>query len=498
MTGSESPRSTGGRLARSSSSYLREMARKELTRRGIDWRPPEQRENDFRRYKADPGLFVREALAFDPWDRQLQILSATALAPRVAVRSCHHSGKTWTAAAAVHWFTRAFDPSLVLTTAPTDRQVREVLWYEIAAQQRQSGLAGRMTETSLEVSATQRAFGFSTNTPERFQGWHSPNILIIADEASGVPENIYEAIEGCLTGPNAHLLLIGNPNNAAGTFYNAFRSPLYETFHISAYDVPERLLPPGWAEERRQEWGEESPAYQVRVLGNFPEQGEDSLISMRWVTAAQERSIQGADPDAASAVELGADIARFGSDESVCYVRSGQRVLDARYWRGQDTQVSAGQIAALARHWQAKSVKIDDIGVGAGVLDALKANDVRAVGVNVGEAAWDSEHFANRRAEIFWGLRERFRTGDIAIPADDTTLLAQLTSLRFSYTSRGQIKLESKEDMRKRGLPSPDRADALAIAFCAGGKPFAMPGGAVGMSKGVSDNPLRPVMGGRR
>lgn len=150
---------------------------------------------------------------------------------------------------------------------------------------------------------------------------------------------------------------------------------------------------------------------------------------------------------------------------------------------------SVGRVAALAEEWPNASVKVDEIGVGAGVLDRLKELGIQAEGVNVGEAAWDSEHFANRRAEIFWGLRERFRTGDIAIPADDTTLLAQLTSLRFSYTSRGQIKLESKEDMRKRGLPSPDRADALAIAFAAG-KPFALPGAAAGPSKGMSDTPL--------
>src|SRR5947199_4950542 len=176
------------------------------------------------RYQTDPVAFAAIELGLRPWRRQREILQAVAANRRVAVRSCHNSGKTLAVAALAHWFTRCFEPALVLTTAPTDRQMREVLWHEIANLQRKSRLGGRLTETSLEVSDTQRAFGFSTNTPERFQGWHEQNLLVVVDEASGVPEAIYEAIEGCLTGPNARLVLIGNPNSPQGTFYEAFRS----------------------------------------------------------------------------------------------------------------------------------------------------------------------------------------------------------------------------------------------------------------------------------
>ena len=230
------------------------MLEQEKARR-LSLRTAKANSQDFTVYQTAPVAFVREVLGGDPWERQEAILGAIADNARVAVRSSHNSGKTWTAAALTHWFTRSFNPSLVLTTAPTDRQVREHLWYEIARLQREAGLSGRMTETSLDVSPTQRAFGFTTNRPERFQGWHEENILVIVDEASGVPETIYEAIEGSLTGPNPRLLLIGNPNQPAGSFYKAFTSALYAKFHISAFDVPERLLPPGWREERRQEWG---------------------------------------------------------------------------------------------------------------------------------------------------------------------------------------------------------------------------------------------------
>lgn len=416
----------------------------------------------------DPVEFAAKVLGVSLWEKQQQIAQAVARHPRVTVRSCHHSGKTFCAAALTHWWTRHFNPSLVLTTAPTNRQVEDVLWNEI--RRLGANLPGHMITAELIVSPTQRAIGLSTNVPERFQGWHEQNILVIVDEASGIAPPIYEAIEGCLTGPNAHLLLIGNPNSPSGTFYDSFRSALYEKFHISAFDVPESLLPKGWAEQRLQEWGEESPAYQVRVLGNFPDQGEDSLISLKWVTEAQERESEGT-----GAVELGVDIARYGGDETCLYLRQGDRVVGRDAWRGHDTMASAGRVAAVARSEGASLVKVDEIGVGAGVVDRLReefrGTKVTVTGINVGESASDSEHFANRRSEIFWGLRERFKSGEISIPKEDTLLLDQLVALKFSYTSRGQIKLESKEDLRKNrssssAWQSPDRADALAITFC--------------------------------
>jgi phage terminase large subunit len=434
------------------------------------WRAAEGGAADLGAYRNDPVGFCREVLQAEPWERQREIALAVAEHKRVAVRSCHHSGKTWNAAALAHWFLRCFDPSLVITTAPTMRQVKELLWYEIAQHQRRAGLPGALNAMDLVVSASQRAIGLTTNEPERFQGWHCESILVIVDEASGVAEPIYEAIEGILTGPNAHLLLIGNPNNPSGTFHQAFTSPLYTKFKISAADVPESLLPPGWRAERLQEWGEESPAYQVRVLGEFPPQGSDSLVSLAWVEEAQKR-----EPAPSGPVEIGVDIAYYGEDESVAYVRQGPAILGAAYWRGNDTQQSAGRVSALAAEYGATIMKVDSIGYGAGTYDRLVEehgeNRLMSIqGVNVGEAALDKEQFFNRRSELYWGLAERFKQGDISIPADDQLLLDQLTQLKFGYTPRGQIKLESKDDLRKRRpsssrWQSPDRADALCLAY---------------------------------
>ncbi len=272
-----------------------------------------------------------------------------------------------------------------------------------------------------------------------------------------------------MTSPDPRQLFIGNPNVASGTFYDSFSSPLYQQFKISAYDVPDHLLPAGWPEERRQEWGEDSAAYQVRVLGEFPEQGIDSLISLKWVTEAQEREGEAGEP-----CEFGYDVAGYGGDESVVYLRRGNVVERLGAWRDADTMASVGRVVDMARHHRPALIKVDSIGMGQPVYDrlreTLRGQPIGVVGVNVGENASDSEQFANRRSEIFWGLRERFKTGDISIPKEDTLLMGQLIALKFSYTSRGQIKLESKEDMRKNrsegaSWRSPDRADALSLCF---------------------------------
>jgi phage terminase large subunit len=442
-------------------------------------------------WQSDPVGYLRNVLKADTWEAQDRIAEALRDSKRVAVRSCHHSGKTFLAGGLAHWFLSSFNPAKVITTAPTDRQVRKQLWGEVNRHYRRGGLSYTISTMEMSAGPDQHAYGFTTNEPEKFQGWHESNIMFIVDEASGVDEPIYEAIEGCLTGPNAKLLLIGNPNSPMGTFYEAFRSPLYEKFHISAvpqpgaFVVPERLLPSDWAEEHK-DWGEDSAFYQVRVLGNFPPQGENTLISLAWVQAAMERDME----EAGGPIEIGVDVARYGTDECVAYVRRGAQVIDWQVWRTQDTVYTSGRVIAMAREHRVHVVKVDDIGVGGGPTDTiahtLKADGIGVVGVNVGLAASDSESYFNLRTELFQGLADRLKEGDIALPKDDM-LLEQLTSLRFTFTPRGQKKLESKDDLKKRrgsarGWQSPDRADALAIAFAPIGGGF-VGGAAAGQSR---------------
>lgn len=423
-------------------------------------------------------------LGVEPWEKQVAILEAMAREPRVTVRSCHGAGKTICAAWVCLWFLMSRPGSIVVTTAPTMHQVKDLLWRRLrtAFAASKMKLPGRCLTTMLELDTEWYALGMATDEEVNFQGPHSPHgVLQVGDEASGLKEWIFHAMEGTMTESGAKQFLIGNPNQAMGTFFESHRRwSASQKFHISAFDVPEHVLRPDWKEDMLVTHGEESPVYQVRVLGNFPPQGEDSLFNLQWVEDAQER-----ESDDTAPVEIGVDVARFGGDESVAYVRRGSTIVASEFWRGMDTVASTGRVARLAREHGAAAIKVDDPGVGGGVTDQLKAQGLPVVAVNVGETALDAENFYLKRTEMFVGLRDRFKSGDISIPKDDSLLVDQLTSLRFSYTPRGQMKLESKDDLRKRRgtagrWASPDRADALALCFWTNSRPFVMGAWAAG------------------
>ena len=158
------------------------------------------------------------------------------------------------------------------------------------------------------------------------------------------------------------------------------------------------------------------------------------------------------------------DVARFGTDRSVILRRRGDLVEDIRVLRQMDTMQVAGWVAAAIRECDPSVVYVDEIGVGAGVVDRLRELGHPVRGVNVAQRARQSRTYSNLRAEGYWTLRERFASGRITLPADNQ-LVGELAALRYGYDSDGHVKMESKDDMRKRGLPSPDKADALMLAF---------------------------------
>lgn len=435
------------------------------------------------RYGQDPVGWVRNILQADPWDAQVAILESVRDNRRTAVRSAHGLGKTAVAAMVVLWYLSTHWPAIVITTAPTWHQVRNLLWREIEVLYGQAiyPLGGRLTQMRLELEPNWYALGLSTNKPERFQGYHSENMLLVVDEASGVDEAIFAAAEGFLTGIGARVLLIGNPTQVSGTFYQAFKSPLYTKFHLSAFDSPNvtegKIVRPylttlEWIEEKRAQWGEGTPLWFSRVLGEFPEMGEDMVIPLMWAERAMEREAA-----RAGGIEFGVDVARYGVDKSAVAIRQGQDVLEVQLQHKFDVTEVAGWVAQLAREWRPTAIKVDCDGIGAGVHDILEEQGFPVVEIHGGARPNDPEQFINKRAEWYWGLRERLdpqQGGECALPAGllGEELLGQLTGLKFAYTSRGQVKVESKDDMRKRGLPSPDLADAVVYAFAEGNRSF--------------------------
>ena len=428
---------------------------------------------------ADPVRFAVETLGVEPWRKQREVLEAVRRERRVAVKSGNGLGKDFTAAVAVLWYLQQHDPAIVLSTAPTFRQVRHVLWRQIHALYRRAAdtLGGRMLDTRWELAEDRYALGLSAHDANQFQGFHSPNIFVVVDEAEGVAESIYEAVEAVMTSANPRLLLIGNPTTTSGGFHRAFHREqgIYRTITISALDSPNveqgSIVIPGlttaaWVEERRALWGERSPLFRARALGEFPERGDDNLIAVPDIAAATYPAGElPRDPlGAQGPLVIGVDVARFGPDRSVTLVRRGNVVEDIRTYYDIDTADLTGRVANAYHELRPDRINVDEVGMGVSVVDHLRAQGIPARGINGASDPIRERACANLRAEGFWTLSRRFATHSIRIP-HDAELMAELSALRYRFNSRGKALMESKEDIRSRGLPSPDKADALMLAF---------------------------------
>ena len=371
-------------------------------------------------YQRDPLFFCKEVMGEEKhWAKQVKVLQALARGRRVAVRSGHGVGKSYVAADAVLWFIECFAPAIVITTAPTWRQVEKILWGEVAEHYSRSKhpLGGQILKTELRFGPKWYAMGFSSDKPDNFQGYHQANVLIIVDEPSGIPDEIFHAIEGTLSNKNAKLLLIGNPIRDTGYFADAFKSPLFEKIHISCLESPnvifgEEIIPGlttrKWVEEMKEEWGEDSSIYKSRVLGDFPGEGADTLIRLDWIEKAKQRYIDNKMPTTGYCV-LGVDVARFGDDFTVLVTRKGARVIDIESYQNRDTMHTVSRIRSKIDQFGVDDVVIDDNGVGGGVTDRLRElqhdNIIPIIG---GGLAEDSEKFQNRKSELAWRARKAF------------------------------------------------------------------------------------------
>lgn len=430
----------------------------------------------------DPVQFTESMLNHRIWSRQQEILRSVATFPRTAVKACHASGKTFIAAAAVLWWITTHREAIAVTTAPTWTQVERILWSEI----RRMVSCARINypkpaTTSLHLDANRYAIGLATNEGVRFQGFHG-NVLIVLDEAPGVLPEIYEAIEGIRAGGDVRVLALGNPLISSGPFFDAFSSNRegWNLITISAFDTPNLegltledllrlpeadldqnpcpyLTTRRWVKEKYTEWGTGHPLWEARVLGNFPTQSDDALISLTWLEQAKLRTEGDGD------IVAGLDVAGPGECETVLCVRQGPRIIHLRGWTSDDAR---GDVLAALLSFKSrlKRVQVDTVGIGHYLAKHLKDHGLPVTPVNVGEAPRDRERFANRKAEIYWQFRERASSGDLAGLTDDRTI-AQLAGIRYSHNSRGQIVIESKEEARKRGVKSPDRAEAVILAF---------------------------------
>lgn len=439
----------------------------------------------------DPYFFFQNILQWRPWSKQMEVADAVweglkGEGPkRVAVRSANGTGKTALAARIMLWAVGCFPGTVAVTTAPTMRQVNDLLWREARDAYRSAriNLGGYFYEGQArwERDAKSFAVGLSPDhtRPERFQGFHADRILFIVDEASGVPEAHWEAIKGSALAGNAVILAIGNPTRLHGEFHDAFhrQAHLWRRLHISAFDTPNfrepglsdpeqriaGLVTPEAVETARAEWGQDSPLYRVRVLGEFPWATSNQLIQLEWVEEAREV------PGDQGPPALGVDVARSGDGETVLALLFGNRLERLQAWRGQDTMRTVGAVKGYAEGLRELLIAVDDGGVGGGVVDRLRELDVRVYGVKFGGAP-DGRlgmHFKNKASEMYWALREHLREGRLSLGSPsagcDDKLVAQLLQLEWEQESDRVIRVYKRG--RDRSQPSPDRADALALAL---------------------------------
>lgn len=281
--------------------------------------------------------------------------------------------------------------------------------------------------------------------------------VVVVEESSLIPDPMFAKILRMVGGvKNGKLIQIGNTWER-NHFYRASKN---EKYHNTTINYEQALREDRYSKE----FIEEARAtidpidWTVFYECKFPDNISDALIPLSDIEAAVPRKL----PDGPK--HLGCDVARFGGDKTVAVLRAGPNVKFMEDHSELDTMKVAGLFKNLINEHKPEAVNIDVIGVGAGVVDRLIELKYDVNGVNVAEKSIDTEKFGNLRAEIFWGLRRRFMEGDICIP-NDLELIRQLSEIRYNYNSRGQIMIESKQSMRKRGVKSPDKADALALAF---------------------------------
>ena len=439
-------------------------------------------------YIDKPVEFVKDIIKAEPDEYQAKVLNDLAYnekqkrATKISVRSGHGVGKSTIESWAILWFlvTRPFPK--ILCTAPTAHQLHDILWAEASKWLRNSKMLGDILEWTYEKIYLKGhreewfAIARTSNKPDALQGTHAEHILIIIDEASGVPDVVFEPVLGTLSTNDAKLLMCGNPTQLAGFFYESHndKKDLYITHVINGENSSR--VDREYIKLIAEMFGTDSDVYRVRVLGEFPKANPDSFISLDMINT------DFIDIGDIYSIDLGVDVARFGDDESViATVFNKLRLSKLNIFQHNDTMELTGQVVNIIKRLNKDypnvrvNVKVDCDGLGVGLYDRLrevineKGLNARAVECHFGAKGGkvrNSEPISYFNSTgIMWGLiRTKFKEKSLYI-IEDSELINQLTNRKYFIESDGDIRLERKEDMKKRGVHSPDRADALALAL---------------------------------
>lgn len=428
-------------------------------------------------YVNDPVGFVRDILGGspDPWQEKV-MRDVAAGVRRISVRAGHGVGKSAVCAWLSIWHMVTRYPQKTVMTAPTAGQLFDALFSEVKywINRLPEPIKALFTMTSEKVTlnASPEASFISARTssadrPEALAGIHSEFVLLIVDEASAVPEPVYESAAGSMSGEHACTILIGNPTRNSGLFFRTHHqlSREWKTYHVSCLDSPR--VSADFVKQISDTYGPTSNAYRVRVLGEFAQREDDTLIPAELIDSAMARDVS---LNLQDDLIYGIDVARFGDDRSVLCKRRGNVVVEFKTWQGLDLMQLVGAIVNEAKVDDPAEMCIDSIGLGSGVADRLR----EVVGeeklgaavrdVNVSEASAMNPTAAKLRDELWLSIKEWLNARACKIPKLDE-LRQELVAPTYTFTSNGKVKVEGKQEMKKRGMRSPDLADALGLTF---------------------------------
>lgn len=462
------------------------------------------------RYRDDPVFFVEHCLGHYTWSGQRDILNAVRDHERVAVRACHGISKTFTAAEIVAWFFDNYPDSKVITAAPTGRQVRELLWSEIGRlyQGSRYKLTGECQTVAIRTDKPEHsAIGFSTDNQSSAEGFHAPRLLFVLDEAKGIPEWLWSAIDGASTGGMVRWLVISTTDGVQmgsrfeRVFNDTKNNDRWVKIHLKAKDSPfvsgekfqhivipdlkrpDRFhrelvdpakVPPmqmasqGWINNMATDYGPESVMYLTKVEGEIVDASADGVILLSQVYKMFENHSKSA-ASAEGAVEIGADIARGGDDDCVFFKRKGMRVVNKRViTTGSMPQKAklvyvASELMKFADQDKTVRIKVDDTGLGGGVTDILQDSGYNVVPVNFGGTASDPDKYASVASEMWFTVAQNI--DGISCPEDQRLQNELVGRRQKNLDKKGRRMIEPKDEYKKRMGRSPDVADGFLLCF---------------------------------
>lgn len=492
-------------------------------------------------YRANPREYFLDILGVELEDYQGRGVDAIFSNDRIAISACHDVGKSFLLAGTVLALGNLYPSTKIITTAPTARQVESILWSEINTRYKRSKIAlgGRMLTTQWKIDTDWFAMGFSPEkgagsmsegqgTQSSFQGFHAGGdgfLVVIFDEATGIPKIVWTMAEGLLTSGRVKFICIGNPTSKASEFYRCFTDRAWTKIKWSCFDSPNfrangihnvteleqeidycktlsdleftarirsykivkpYLLTLKWVVEKASKWGMKHPLTLSKILGEFPEESDNVHMPLKHIEEAQSRSYV---PVIGDRKCLGIDVARYGSDSTIFTDLHGSK------WKGKKVfnKLSIPEVAGLALAHMRSGVEsgygwpdvivVDETGVGGGVVDLLRENQnerhencipmtTEIRGVQFGAAPFGSterqteelkEKYTNVKAYMYDLLAKDLRD-NLTLPNEDV-YAEELPTILYSYDSKGRLKIESKDEYKKRtGLSSPDTSDSLALA----------------------------------